>query len=199
MNGFIGKTMAAAVLAAGLAGAGCCNYHDLVDPCYPQRYNFAARTEVCAALTPQVKNGHVLEQTVWNWMFGDPGQKGSDRLNAAGMAHLTTLARTRPAPDPIIYLATAQDITYNPEAPEGAFADARRELDSKRIGAIQKYLTAQTADRGLAFQVAVHDPAEPDLPARATHNAIITWYPAFIGSASGSTGGGGGGGGATGR
>lgn len=186
MNGFIAKIAAAACLAAGLAGSGCCNYHDLVDPCYPQRYNFAARTEVCAALTPQVKNGHVLEQTVWNWQF----EPGTDKLNAAGLTHLIELARRRPVPDPIVYLATAQtpqDLTYDPARPE-AFADARRDLDARRIMAVQKFLNAETADRGLAFQVAVHDPTEPDLPAAATVNAVRTWYPVFTGSASGSGG-----------
>lgn len=191
MNGFIAKIAAAACLAAGLAGSGCCNYHDLVDPCYPQRYNFAARTEVCAALTPQVKNGHVLEQTVWNWQF----EPGTDKLNAAGLTHLIELARRRPVPDPIVYLATAQtpqDLTYDPARPE-AFADARRDLDARRIMAVQKFLNAETADRGLAFQVAVHDPTEPDLPARAIATSISVWNSNFTATYSGGGAAGGGG------
>jgi len=179
MNGFIGKTLAAACVAASLAGAGCCGYYDMVDPCYPQRYNFAARTEVCGSMTPQVKNGHILDQTIWNWMF----DAGGERLNAAGMEKLNELVRRRPAADPVVFLATAQvgtDLTYDPAHPE-ALTENRHELDSKRIVSIQKYLNAQTADRGIAFQVVTHDPTEPDLPASAIAGTIRTWYSGWGG------------------
>ncbi|MBY0524888.1 MAG: hypothetical protein K2R98_15900 [Gemmataceae bacterium] len=175
MKGFITKIVVAGSLAAGLA-TGCCGYYDVVDPCYPTRYNFTARTEVCAALTPQVKNGHVLDQTVWNWMF----EKGTDSLNGMGTDHLIYLLRRRPCPDPTIYLATAEDLVYDAAAPE-KFAEARGELDAKRIVAIQKYLTAQTAGRGINFQVSIHDPADPSINAISGRaNALI-----FIGGAGG--------------
>lgn len=170
MKGFITRTVVAACLAASLAGtAGCCGYYDIVDPCYPTRYNFAARKEVCEARYQQVHNGHVLDQTVWNWQF----DQGSDKLNPAGQEHLTYLLRRRPCPDQCIYLATAEDITYDPDHPE-KFAEARADLDSRRIVAIQKYLTAQTAGRGLAFQVCVHDPAPADM------SAVPMGFPPFL-------------------
>lgn len=188
MNGFISRTLAAAGMAASLAGAGCCGYYDMVDPCYPQRYNFTARTEVCGTLTPQVKNGHVLDQTIWNWMFEVESGKPTDRLNAAGQEKLTQLIRRRPAPDPIIYLATGQvgadQLVYDPTKPE-ALAESRRDLDSRRIAAVYKYLNAQTADHGLAFQVIVHDPAEPDLPATAIAGAVRTWIAGWGGAVGG--------------
>src|SRR4051812_19110825 len=47
------------------AGAtGSCK--DLYDPCWPERYNTLARRSVNHAMAPQVMNGHVLDQTVWN-------------------------------------------------------------------------------------------------------------------------------------
>src|SRR4051794_34307779 len=104
-----------AILCCAAAGlTGCYGYRDLVDPCYPERYEYAARQEVKAALAPQVQNGHVLDQTVWNYHF----EPGTDRLNQGGLDHLAHLARRRPAPDPVIYLQTAQpDVVYDPAAP----------------------------------------------------------------------------------
>src|SRR5258708_39055153 len=98
MNGFITRSLSVAVMAGGLAASGGClpRYHDVVDPCYPDRYNYAARQEVVAGFAPQVQNGHILDQTVWNFYF----DAGSDKLNPGGMDKLEQLARRRPAPDP---------------------------------------------------------------------------------------------------
>src|SRR5207302_10413450 len=65
---------------------------DLVDPCWPERYNYAARCEVNAAMAPQVQNGHILDQTVYDSMF----ECGTDRLHKAGIDHLIYLAERRP-------------------------------------------------------------------------------------------------------
>jgi len=195
MNGFISKTLAAACVAASLAGAGCCGYYDMVDPCYPQRYNFTARTEVCGTLTPQVKDGHILDQTIWNWMFDSQPDK-RDQLNAAGLEKLNELIRRRPVPDPVVYLATAQvgtELTYDPDHPE-ALLERRHDLDTRRVVAVQKYLNAQTADSGMAFQVLVHNPTEPDLSGAAIAGTIRTWYAGWGGVAGGAASGGGGGG-----
>jgi hypothetical protein len=193
MNGFITKTITTLSLAACVvAGPGCRRYKDLVDPCYPERYNFAARREVCAAIAPQVRNGHILDQTVWNHHF----DRGSDRLNAGGMDHLIYLVHRRPCPDPVVYLATAQDIAYDPSAPE-KFVETRSILDAQRVEAIQKYLNAQTAGRDIAWQVVVHDPAEVDIHAIPMNNSIQQMQANFQGILPGglNAGGGGGGGG----
>jgi hypothetical protein len=179
MNGFIKrKLVAAVVLAGGLSAAGgCYTYHDLVDPCYPDRYNYAARQEVYASFGPQAENGHILDQTVWNYHFeyDEKNRIGTDRLTPGGMEHLAYLARRRPCPDTKIYLQTAQDILYDPAFPE-KFAEARSDLDSRRIQAIQKYLTAQTAGRPLAFEVCVHDPAEVGMSAVPMNVSILQMY-----------------------
>lgn len=177
MNGFITRTLAGLALAGGLAaGSGCCHCDELIDPCWPERYNFAARREVCAAIAPQVRNGHILDQTIYNYYFED----GTDELNEMGQDKLLVLIRRRPCPDPVIFLATAQDISYDPEHPE-KFAETRCELDNKRILAIQKYLVAQTAGRHFNFRVVVHDPAEGGWDAVSVDTAIQRLHGNFQG------------------
>lgn len=194
MNGFINKTVLAAS-CAGLMGSlvGCTmTCKDLYDPCYPQRYEAQSREAVGAAITPQAQNGHVLDQTVWNYHF----ESGADHLTPAGMEHLAYLARRRPQADTVVYIQTAQDIIYDPAAPD-KFASARYDLDSRRIQAVQKYLNAQTMGRHQEFQVLVHDPSEVGLSAIAASNSIGKSNSAFqgtlpLGGASASTGGAGG-------
>jgi hypothetical protein len=200
MKGFIKKSMVVLGFSGGLAlGGGCETYRNLVDPCYPQRYEFASRQETVAAMAPQVYNGHVLDQTVWNYHF----EMGTDKLTPGGMDHLAYLARRRPAPDASIFVQTAQDVFYDPAAPE-KFSEARAALDSKRVQAVQNYLTAVTAGRHLAFEVSVHDPSEVGLAATPTGIAVQRHYLGYQGNlpttagagASNVSGGGGAGAGA---
>jgi hypothetical protein len=169
MNGFITRTLAVAFLAGAMAASGCGRfaYRDYADVCYPDRYNATARREVVDAFAPQVQNGHILDQTVWNYDF----DKGTDRLNGMGLAKLQYLTRRRPQPDPNIFLATASDVTYDPEHPE-AMAETRRDLDTKRIASIQRYLQSQMAGRAINFEVMIHDPFEVGISAEAAAQII---------------------------
>jgi len=163
MKGFIAKALCGAGLLTGALGCnwwGIDSYSDLVDPCYPMRYSNAARQETIAAVAPQMSNGHVLDQTVWNSHF----DVGSDKLTSGGLAKLTQLARRRPAPDAVVYVQTAQDIPYDAANPD-KFAQARKELDQKRADAVQNYLVKYAGPRGLSFQVLVHDPSEVGISA----------------------------------
>jgi hypothetical protein len=179
MKGFAARTLAAACLIGGLAlNAGCVHkYADVVDPCYPKRYSAVARAEVVGAFCPQVQNGHVLDQTIWNWHF----VTGSDELHAGGRDRLDYLSRRRPCPDPRIFLQTARDIGYDPADPE-KFADARRDLDTRRVLAIQRYLAAQTAGRPMSFEVVVHDPAPVGVPADSVLFSVRQFTSAARGS-----------------
>jgi hypothetical protein len=198
MKGLISKAMTALCMGTVVAGMGCFGYRDLVDPCYPTRYNWMARNEVNAGMAPQVQNGHVLDQTVWNFYF----EPNSDKLTTGGLERLAYLARRRPCPDTVLYLQTAQDVVYDQTNPE-KMVETRQTLDGKRIAAIQAYLTAQTAGRPTQFQVFVHDPAEPSLSSVPTNFSVIQMYFRFRGglltggggSAQGGGGAGGGGGG----
>src|SRR5437588_11828440 len=109
MKGLIARALAVACLA-GVAAGGCEPYRNLVDPCHQERYSYTARREVMDAFAPQVQNGHILDQTVFNYCF----EKGSDKLNPMGLDKLHQLTQRRPQPDPTIFLATANDFEYRP-------------------------------------------------------------------------------------
>jgi hypothetical protein len=172
MNGFFAKWAPRVTLATGglVSTCGCYTYHDLVDPCYPQRYEFMARHEVKEAFCPQVQNGHVLDQTMWNWQF----EPGTPTLTQAGMEHLAYLARRRPAPDPTIYLQVAEDVTYDPANPM-KMAEARTQLDTRRTQAILDYLATQTAGRPVTFTVVRHDPNVSDLSAVPVNTSVLQY------------------------
>ncbi len=195
MKGFIdGKGLLAGLCGLGLAAlSGCYAYHDLVDPCYPARYNAMSHAELNAAIAPQVANGHVLDQTVWNEQF----EPGTDHLTAGGLQKLSNLARRRPAPDTTIWLQTAEDVIYDAANPN-KLVEVRTDLDNKRREAVSRYLNAETAGRNLTFNVVVHDPAETGFSAKAL-GAAATAMTGRFGGGGGNRGGGGGGtgGGAT--
>ncbi len=162
MKGFIKRATAVACLGGGLTVTwGCGVYHDLVDPCYPARYNAMAITSVNDTFAAQVSNGHILDQTVWNADF----ERGTAKLTSMGETHLAYLARRRPAPDPKVFLQTAQDVAYDPTHPD-EFAKGRAKLDGDRTQAVLNFLQAQTAGRPVVFDVTVHDPAEPGMAAQ---------------------------------
>ena len=194
------KAAAAAVAVGGLGALGCPGggptaqdrTNALYDPCWPERYNYEARQEVLAPFAAHAENGRIVDGTVYNFEF-DPG---TDKLAPGGMAKLDYLSRKRPAPDRIVYLQTARDLAYDANAPE-KLGPARADLDAKRAAAIQKYLAATTAGRGLAFDVTVIDPNDITFSAKGPSNAaaaLTGQYGASAGGAQGASGAAGGGG-----
>jgi hypothetical protein len=180
MKGIVTKLLAGAALAAPLTSTGCYTYQKCVDPCWPERYNAEARTEVIAAFAPQVQNGHVLDQTLFNTAF----EVGGDHLSPGGMDQLDTLLRRRPMPDPRIFLATARDLVYDPANPD-SLVEARVDLDNRRAAAIQKYVSAQTAGRPQGFEVVVHDPMPVGDHADPVNRSIRLYHNASAGSLTG--------------
>ncbi len=183
MNGFIAKTAGAVCLIGALAATqGCVGYRDVVDPCYPERYNYAAREEVKAAFAPQVNNGHILDQTMWNYYFEHNADGiGTEVLTPGGQAHLAYLARRRPQPDTCLYLQTAQDLPFDPAHPERLVED-RAKLDNQRIVSIQRFLNAQTAGRPVAFTVSIHDPSEVGMSAIAADRSVRDMHGGYRGN-----------------
>ena len=183
MKGFKAKALLGGVVAAGLfAVTGCCDYeyYDLVDPCWPQRYNCKARHEVNTPLATQAANGQVLEQTVWNHHFvTGPNGEPTAVLHPAGRAHLDYLVRRRPYPMPEIYLQTAHDLPYDPANP-GAFAELREKLDKDRAKAIQDYLSVARAD--VPFHVTVHDPAPVGISGVEAARAVDNVHYSSVGN-----------------
>jgi len=136
------------LIPLALTLTGCFGYRDVVDPYYPKRYNVDARNSVRASLAPQVCNGNVLDQTVWEFHF----ETGKPELNAMGKDHLRRLARRRPAPQEVIFLQTAQNLDENIPITE---------LNKKRTESIIAFMNKVTEGRDHPeFQVVVHDPAE---------------------------------------
>jgi uncharacterized membrane protein YgcG len=188
MKGLISKALTVLVLGASVLGTGCVHTQNCYDPCYPDRYEATSRQEVNDAFTPQVMNGHILDQTVWNEHF----EPGTDRLTAAGLQHLAYLARRRPQADPVVFLQTAQDIAYEQGVPQ-MLATVRSELDARRKQAVEGFLSAQCGGR-VNFNVVVHDPAEVGLPGVPAGYAIQQMYNTrFRGGLGGGFGSGGGG------
>jgi len=169
MNGFVTLKRMAACILGGVAvlQGGCSAYRDVVDPCYPERYSAMARHETYEASEPQKNNGHVLEQTVWNYQF----EPGTDRLTAGGAQHLAYLVRRRPAADPMVYVQTSQDLTLDSTNID-RFVEERNKLDAKRVEAVRKALTALNNGRPQVFEVLVHDPHEVSQSAVMMGNAI---------------------------
>jgi hypothetical protein len=165
MTGYIPRTVLG--LSASLCLlAGCTCYRELVDPCWPERYNSMARQSVNEAALAQSFNGHVLDQTIWNYHFEHDPATGAPtaRLNAAGIEHLDYLSRRRPAADLHIFLATAHDVPGLAHLPVDKAIGVRTKLNEDRIAAIKNYLAIQTGP-GTAWAIEVHDPAEVYLAA----------------------------------
>lgn len=167
MNGFIRKTAAGSTfgLSLLLLVGGCYHYRELVDPCWPERYNYMARHSVRDFHNAQADKGHLLEQTVWNWHFERDEKTGAatDRLNGAGQEVLRRIARTLPAPDGQLFLQNAQDIPYKEGDAPAKIVSAREQLNRKRIDAIQRFMSTQNSTGPASFVVNVHDFAPPSL------------------------------------
>jgi hypothetical protein len=196
----------AAILTSGLGSIGCVNtgtcgsggsgggtgvggrktlgdcYRNAVDPCYPERYSHAARQAVIAPFAQQVLNGHVLNQTIWNYYF----EFGTDKLTPAGIEKLTSLARERPAPDPKIFIQTARDIPATTDPTK--IPDVRAELDTKRAASIRAYMATQPAFAPVAYEFYVHDPATPGINAEMASSAYRSSLRGYTGTITGSAG-----------
>ena len=172
MARYMTKLVAGAVLAGGAALAAGCHWDGEQkhgDPCWPDRYSNEARAAVVANFQPQVENGHVLDQTVWNTHF----EAGTDKLNGSGMDKLDQIARRRPHPDQRVFLQTTRDFGYDAGKPE-EYAARRQELDTKRVTAVQKYLSATLTGRQVSFDVQIHDPAVPGIEGAAPRIILPT-------------------------
>src|SRR5262249_19544557 len=149
MKGFVKATALGLCLGTGFTLVGCAEYRQMVDPCWPERYNAEARMSVRETFGAQAHNGHVLDQPVWNYHFEVDPRTGipTDKLNAAGMEHLKYLARRLPTPDPNLFLQTAQEVPGGATLAPEKWAQARSELDNKRVAAVQKYLASMMSGR----------------------------------------------------
>lgn len=188
---------AAAVLVSGLGSVGCVHtggggrepgqagdrYRNAVDPCYPERYQHAARQAVIAPFAQQVHNGHFLNQTVWNYHF----ETGTDKLTPGGKEKLDSLARVRPSPDSKLYIQTANDVPQTADVAD-KIVEVRNELDVKRAQAIQKYLATVPTGSPVAYEVYVHNAAAPGIASEFAANAYRGSATGYRGAITGQAG-----------
>jgi len=217
MKRYVRAAAAAAVAIGGTGSVGCVStgttsgaggpavgdgaiLRTYIDPCYPDRYNATARDEVLASFNPQVYNGHILNQTIWNWYF----EPGSDKLTPAGVAKLDSLAQTRPMPDPRLYLQVARDVQVVNANVEGVAAK-RDDLTGRRAEVVRKYMASQPAITPVAYEIYVHDPVVVGIPSDFSVQSFRSQRIGYSGSIKGAGGfggippvGGGGGGGLSG-
>jgi hypothetical protein len=128
-----------------------------------------------------VHNGDVLNKTIFNHYF----EFGTDTITVAGIEKLNSLARTRPAPDPELFIQTARDFPANTDPTK--LADLRTELDAKRAAVIQQYLASQPTFAPVAYKIYVHDPIVPSIYAEM---ALRSYNGSLQGYRGGVTGGG---------
>jgi outer membrane protein OmpA-like peptidoglycan-associated protein len=195
MTRMIRAAAAAAVLVSGLGSVGCVHtgsrepgqagdrYRNFVDPCYPERYQHAARQAVVAPFAQQVHNGHFLNQTVWNYHF----EAGSDKLTPGGKEKLDSLARVRPSPDPKVYIQTANDLPQTADAADTVI-EARNALDAKRAQAIQKYLATVPTGAPVSYEVYVHNAAVPGINSEFAARAYRGSQTGYVGNITGQAG-----------
>ena len=190
------KLMATAILVVGgLSSIGCAGrgdrptvqerYADLVDPCWPERYNAEARKPVMQTMGAQVANGRDIDHTLWNYHF----EQGTEVLNPAGRAKIDYLMRRRPVVDNRIVLQTARDLSFDPTKADH-LANSRAELDAKRNNSIQQYVTASTSGRGVSVDVTIKDPADLYMDATGPSNAVRGLTGLFSSGISGVASGG---------
>jgi hypothetical protein len=184
-------TLLSLVSATGCYGT----FHEVVDPCYPERYNCKAREEINDLRAAQVQQGLIYEQTLFVHHFNP----ASETLHPGGIALLQRLANRRPEPEAVIYLQTAQnnyDLDY--KKPE-EYASKRKELDDKRKLEIEKFLKMERPD--VNFTVVVSNPAKVGISGAEGRAAVTNvrstargyfMIPGF--QDSGGSGGGGSGG-----
>jgi hypothetical protein len=167
MKGFIKQTAALCCFGAGLFTVlGCTAYREVVDPCWPERYNSMAAHSVRQMNMAQTAQGHKLEQTIWSSFFEvDPKTgDGTGILNDAGKETLRIISRKEPVPDFQLWLNYPHDVK------DPARRDA---VIEQRKAAIKSFLTTQTKlGSGDSYHIEVHDLPMPTYPAEWSGFAI---------------------------
>ncbi|MBM3995881.1 MAG: hypothetical protein FJ303_17270 [Planctomycetes bacterium] len=158
MKGLIKLGAAMFTFTTAIFVVGCAQYRDVVDPCWPARYNSIARQSVRDMHFAQEEQGHKLDQTIWDHHF----DSGTPNLNASGKDHLRYISRRQPVPDTHIWLQWPSDVTKD-----------RDSLIDQRKKSIRDFLTAHTRHgNGAAYQIDVHDIAVPVYPSEWTNSAL---------------------------
>jgi hypothetical protein len=154
------KRWLAGLLSASLVSLTGCygTYNELVDPCYPERWNCEARQAVQSRIAMQSKNGLDIEQTLFNYHF----EANSDKISPNGQNLLTRLATRRPQPFREVFVQNSFDALANVKefdpAQAAANAQAIRDLNERRRAAVLAFLNSRSPQAG-EWQVAISFPS----------------------------------------
>jgi hypothetical protein len=148
MNGFIKRSAAVLCLGAGLFTLiGCHAYNNIVDPCWPERYNFEARGSVRDMHNAQAYKGHILNQTVWSDDFE------GDKLKQSAKAKLQYISHREPTAAVMKVFLQSADIE-DPAKREG--------MNAQRRKVMLAYLETQRAPgQNTLYEVDVHHYVQP--------------------------------------
>jgi len=185
MKGFFRKTAALVLTGAGLCSmGGCVLYRQLVDPCWPERYNHQARSSVREVTNAQANAGHVLDQTIWGYHFEKDPRTGDDLVSKDAKTKESTVTLTPGAREHIRYLALRQPV---PDANIFLQHDANSEVNWRRKVAIENYLATIVPGRTFLIQeIDVRDIAPVDVEHLKVKH--IDYKTPFSASTSGSGG-----------
>lgn len=168
MKGFIKQTAVTFGFGTALFTLlGCYHYREIVDPCWPERYNAMARHSVREMFNAQADKGHILDHTVWGNDF--EGRV----LKPSGIERLRYMAHREPVPMLMkVYLQNAI-IPYDAKKSAQEQINAREALNRDRIQAIEAFLATQRSEvRPTAYEILIHDYVQPTYPAEDAINAI---------------------------
>ena len=166
MKGFIKQTATGICFSAGLFTImGCYHYREIVDPCWPERYNAIAAHSVRDMQIAQADKGHILNQTLWNEDFD------GDKIKPSGIARLKWIAGREPTP--VLMKVYLQNADVPLDADTAKYIREQERANDGRRKAMQAFLSTQTAARnGTVYQIDVHDYVQPSYPANWTQNAL---------------------------
>jgi hypothetical protein len=183
----------AAMLMGGLMAIGCASadrpglqerFQNLNNNnCWPERPSAMAREAVLHPFETQQNNARALDGVLNNLDF----EAGTEKLNGVGRDKLDRLARKMPAPNPTVYLQTANDVAYDDKAPDRTAA-ARMELDQKRGQAVLTYL-ASRPNRGVNYEVQPIDIADPGVNSSGPSQSVRGIATQYRSTLQGAVGG----------
>jgi outer membrane protein OmpA-like peptidoglycan-associated protein len=193
MTGKTRKALAAALAAGVLGAAGCANGPGLQESfqnvnnnnSWPERNGALARQTVLHPFEVQQNNAAVVNDVILNAYFDN----GTDALNGVGRDKLDQLARKMPAPNPVVWLQTANDVVYEAKAADRTVA-GRNDLDQKRAAAVLAYLSSRPGCRGVGFNVQVLDNPDPTTNSTGPASAVRGLQTQYRSGITGSVGNG---------
>lgn len=175
MSAGMRKSWLAGLLSASLVSLTGCygTYNELVDPCYPERWNCQARSAVQSRVAMQAKNGLDMEQTLFTYHF----EPGSDKITPSGQNILARIATRRPSSFKEVFIQNSFDAMPSTDFDANRaeeFQQKMRDLNERRKRNVIAYLNMRKPQDGdtTPWQVAVSFPSRVGMYSREAFTAV---------------------------